>query len=252
MNEIVSSILSGSAGKANLHTHSNFCDGANTPEEMCEKAIEKGFKTLGFSSHSEMLQDVGVYIEKIKNLKELYRGRLQIHCGIEMELGLPWVEGDYEYVIGSIHCLKTPTGRTLAIDSDHGILKEGIAKDYGGDVRAFIHDYYAMLREKLSVSYDIVGHPDLLRKFNKKFPYFSEEESWYQGEVEATADAIAKSGKVVEINTGAISRGWMDDVYPSTFFRSLLKARGVKFILSSDAHFADALDCGFERFALGG
>ena len=67
-------------------------------------------------------------------------------------------------------------------------------------------------------------------------------------EVEATAEAIAASGKVVEVNTGAISRGWLDDAYPSASFRDLLRVKGVKFLLSSDAHAADAIDCAFDRF----
>lgn len=46
----------------------------------------------------------------------------------------------------------------------------------------------------------------------------------------------------------AISRGWLDDVYPSSAFRDRLRSRGVKFILSADAHAADAIDCAFDRF----
>ena len=40
-----------SAKKCNFHTHSKFCDGKNTAEEMVLAAIEKGFDVLGFSSH---------------------------------------------------------------------------------------------------------------------------------------------------------------------------------------------------------
>ena len=68
-------------------------------------------------------------------------------------------------------------------------------------------------------------------------------------ELRRTADAFAASGKIVEVNTGGISRGWIDDAYPSPFFRDLLRERGVRFILSSDAHSATALDCAFDRFA---
>ena len=60
---------------------------------------------------------------------------------------------------------------------------------------------------------------------------------------------LAASGKVVEVNTGAISRGWLDDAYPSASFRELLRTRGTRFVLSSDAHAADAIDCAFDRFA---
>ena len=38
--------------KVNLHTHTCFCDGKNTPEEMVISAIEKGMDVLGFSGHS--------------------------------------------------------------------------------------------------------------------------------------------------------------------------------------------------------
>lgn len=32
----------------NYHTHSIFSDGKNTPEEIVQKAIEKGFGAVGF------------------------------------------------------------------------------------------------------------------------------------------------------------------------------------------------------------
>jgi len=87
-----------------------------------------------------------------------------------------------------------------------------------------------------------------VRKFNVKMPYFDEEADWYRAELVATADAVAVSGKIAEVNTGAISRGWLDDAYPSAFFRQLLRERGVRFILSADAHAANAIDCAFDRF----
>lgn len=37
--------------KQNLHTHSIFCDGKDTIEEMTLEAISKGFDILGFSGH---------------------------------------------------------------------------------------------------------------------------------------------------------------------------------------------------------
>ena len=96
---------------------------------------------------------------------------------------------------------------------------------------------------------DIIGHLDLVRKFNTKFPYFDESADWYREELVKTADVVAASGRLVEVNTGAISRGWMDDAYPSAEFRALLRERGVKFILSSDSHAPDTLDCAFDRFS---
>ena len=38
--------------KSNVHTHTVFCDGADTPERMVLAAISAGMDTLGFSHHS--------------------------------------------------------------------------------------------------------------------------------------------------------------------------------------------------------
>ena len=116
-------------------------------------------------------------------------------------------------------------------------------------MEAFVRAYFAQEREMLAkFDFDVLGHADLVRKFNVKHPYFDEGAVWYCEEVERTVEAIVASGKVVEVNTGAISRGWFDDVYPSAEFRALLRQRGVEFVLSADAHSADAIDCAFDRF----
>ena len=36
----------------NLHTHTTYCDGRDTPVEMIESAIAQGFDSIGFSGHS--------------------------------------------------------------------------------------------------------------------------------------------------------------------------------------------------------
>ena len=64
---------------SNIHTHTTFSDGKNTPEEMIERAKELGFVSLGFSDHSETVFDphycmasekYSLYRSKISELKE--------------------------------------------------------------------------------------------------------------------------------------------------------------------------------------
>ena len=57
-----------------------------------------------------------------------------------------------------------------------------------------------------------------------------------------------RSGKVFEINTGAISRGYRTQPYPSADIRSYIKAKGGTFILSGDSHSADTLCFQFDRW----
>ena len=70
---------------ANFHTHSSFCDGKNTPEEIVVAAIEKGFTSLGFSGHAYTpfdtrycMKDTDSYVLEIARLKEKYRKDIQI------------------------------------------------------------------------------------------------------------------------------------------------------------------------------
>ena len=142
-----------------------------------------------------------------------------------------------------------PDGARVPVDHSPPLLRDGIDSHFRGDVEGYIRAYFAQEREMVArFDFDVVGHPDLVRKFNVKHPYFDEGASWYREELVRTADAIAASGKLVEVNTGAISRGWLEDIYPAAPFRDLLRERGVKFILSSDSHAADTLDCAFDRF----
>ena len=73
--------------KVNYHTHTNFCDGKHTAEEMVKAAIEKGFYRLGFSGHSYTSFDESYcmseegtqeYIREITRLKELYKEQIEI------------------------------------------------------------------------------------------------------------------------------------------------------------------------------
>ncbi|MGN0853489.1 MAG: histidinol-phosphatase [Kiritimatiellia bacterium] len=253
--------------KTNFHTHTTWCDGKNTPEEMVHAALEKGFSVLGFSSHARLPDIVKgnltpasavAYAGEIRDLSARYAGRIRILCGIEAD----YIPGDtaperaryahlnLDYLIGSVHSVVAPDGCHVSVDDRPELLTAGIRDHFGGDARAFLRAYFAQNRDMVAqCDFNVVGHPDLVRKFNGVLRYFDESAPWYRDELEKTADAIAASGKIVEVNTGAISRGWMDDAYPSREFRALLRARGVRFLLSSDAHAAAALDCAFDRFA---
>lgn len=61
----------------NLHTHTSYCDGADSPEEIVLTAIDKGFTSIGFSGHSYVdyspfFQKKGDHTEEYKkNIAEL-------------------------------------------------------------------------------------------------------------------------------------------------------------------------------------
>lgn len=248
--------------RTNYHTHSTWCDGKNSVEEMILGAIDRGFETLGFSSHAMFPafenytlgpKAAPEYVAEVRRLAERYRGRIRVLAALEADY-LPGVtEPDraryaplgLDYLIGSLHWVEG-----VAVDHTPEILADGIREVFGGSARRLIVRYHERLREMVTAcDFDILGHADLYRKYNERHPFFDEGEAWYRAELEKSADVIAASGKLVEVNTGAIGRGWRSDAYPSNEFRALLRERGVRFVLDSDAHSVGSLDAGFDVYA---
>ena len=251
--------------KTNLHTHSTWCDGKNTPEEMTLAAIAKGFDTIGFSSHMASPLDLeetvdparyGDYVADVRRVAAKYSGRIRVLCGAEADY-IPGVTAPeksryaalgLDYLIGSVHYVSAPDGALVPVDNTPGILRDGIERHFGGDARKYIERYFEQQTEMLAFDFDIVAHVDLVRKFNVKAPYFDESAPWYLAARHRFALALSASGKTTEINTGAISRGWLSEPYPAADFRAELAALGVRMIYSSDSHSVDSIDCGWEEW----
>ena len=253
--------------KTNYHTHTTWCDGKDSPRKVIQSAVAKGFSEIGFSSHA-MLPESDTdwvltpekaprYAKEIRTLADEFKSQIKVLCGVEADYVPGGANPDRQtyaaiapdFIIGSIHFVRAADGARVPVDHEPALLADGIRDHFGGSAESFIRTYFAQVREMVAkFDFDVVGHLDLVRKFNVKHPYFDETAAWYLEELEKTADAVAASGKLAEVNTGAISRGWLNDAYPSAVFRGLLRERGVKFILSADAHAADTIDCAFDRF----
>ena len=240
-----------------LHVHTTFSDGRSTPEEVVLAAIGKGMTTLGFSDHSYTHFDtaycipkeqISAYLSEINVLKEKYAGQIEIRCGIEQDF---WseepVEG-YDYVIGSVHYVKAGD-EYLPVDESRQRLLDGVDRHFGGDLYALAEAYYetvARVAEKLRPS--IIGHFDLISKFNEGGTLFDESHPRYTAAWQAAADKLLAAKIPFEINTGAISRGYRTTPYPAAPIREYLAARGARFLLSSDSHRADTLCFGFDPY----
>lgn len=236
-----------------LHTHTTFCDGNNTAEEMVLSAIEKGFKTLGFSGHAYTSVDSDYtmtrdgeekYKAQICALKEKYNGKIEILCGIEQDYFSDFSPQGYDYVIGSVHSIKRD-GKYYSVDHSEEYLLNTI-KEFGGDFIEFTEMYFelvAKIYEKTKC--DIIGHFDLCAKFNGDGnKYFDETDPRYVKAGEKAILNLLKSGKPFEINTGAIHRGYRNIPYPAPHFLKFIYQNGGKVILSSDSHSTKTL--GFE------
>ncbi len=233
----------------NYHTHTTFCDGKNTPEEVVISAIEKGFAALGFSSHGDSprygLKDPTEYIAEISRLKEKYKEKIQIYVGIEEDSTVYMEREKFDYLIGSKHYM-CKDGKSYPIDSNFECFSECL-KLFDGDAVRFADEYYSeycwYIKERKP---DIVAHFDLITKFDEKYDslFFLDEK--YLSLADKYMAEAAKNDVIFEVNTGAISRGVRTTPYPHERLLYTLKNCGGKVMINSDSHAADTLDCSFD------
>jgi histidinol-phosphatase (PHP family) len=108
-------------------------------------------------------------------------------------------------------------------------------------------DYYSKFCRYVNTRKpDIVGHFDLITKFDEMGDSLFLKNENYNRIVEKYIKTVANSGCLFEVNTGAVSRGYRSTPYPAENLLYILKEHNAPLILSSDSHSADTLDFGFE------
>ena len=238
---------------ANFHTHSTFCDGANTPEEIILEAIRKGFHAIGFSGHGYTafdlrycMKDTEGYIAEVTRLKEKYRNDIQVYLGVEEDAFSPVDHSRFDYIISSSHYLRS--GDTYyPIDSTPGYFERCIEL-FGGDVVRMAEEYYGFFSDYIRrVKPDIVGHFDLITKFDQLGKSRLLSNSGYNATAERYITWAAESGSIFEVNTGVVARGLRKRPYPNENLLYALKRVGARLILSSDSHDISTLDFAFEE-----
>ena len=239
-----------------LHVHTTFSDGKNTPEEVVLEAIKKGVKTLGFSDHTYTPFDtsycmkkekVDKYIKQVNALKEKYHEKIEILCDIEQDYFAGKPTHNFDYVIGSVHYIKLGD-EYIDVDDTAEKLQNAAKKYFGGDIYSLIEEYYRLVGEVVNTTNaDIIGHFDLITKFCEKENIFDQNNLRYVAAWQKAADKLLKANKPFEINTGAISRGYRTTPYPAPQIIDYIKQNGGRFILSSDSHSADTVMFGFSE-----
>lgn len=243
--------------KSNLHTHTRFADGKHTAEEVVLSAIDKGMEVLGFSEHSfhshptvfgmKSPEHQQEYRKEILRLREIYADRIKILCGIEQDSfsGIP--TDVYDYVIGSVHYLYL-NGEFCSVDLSAEETKDAIVRHCGGDPITYAKAYFeSVARVEEDTQCDIVGHFDLLTKFDERAAIFDVSDPRYIKAGLEALDALLEKDVIFEVNTGAMSRGYRTTPYPAPIFLHRIAEKRGNVMLSSDAHNKDALTYGFDK-----
>lgn len=239
----------------NLHMHSTWDDGRSTVEEMILASQAAGLTSVGVSVHAPMpfangwecpVARLPDYRAEVRALAQRYAGEMAVYLGIEWDVCAQTLDlSPYDYVIGSVHML--PLDRAVAVDADAETTARFLAEDFGGDADAAAEMYFAEL-DKVAArpEVDIVGHFDLITKFDEQRGFFDENSPRYRRAAVRAMEKLVRAGKIFEVNTGAISRGYRTTPYPSMQWLRLLREMGGRVTVSADAHYTSGVACAFD------
>ena len=202
----------------------------------CEVAQSRGVRQMGITEHDRYLEkvDVAAFQEAREGSPDV-----SLRLGIEIDF-VPGQEErmdadstalPYDYVIGSVH----------RVDGDEvdRATDQSVYERY--ETYELYAAYYRNVREAaLSRRFEVIGHPDLIKIF-RRYP-----DRDITPLLEETADAVAESGVVVDVNAAGLRKP-VGEIYPSQKFLEMFHRRGVPIILSSDAHAPGEVAAGYDR-----
>lgn len=256
----------------NLHTHTAYCDGKNTPREIISYAIDKKFLSIGFSGHSYVpfdeassmsLERTKQYKNELTLLKHEYENIIKIYIGIEYDLHSNVDISEYDYSIGAMHYFKFGDDY-FAVDGNAEYTQMVINNFFHGDAMKFVKAYYEGLTHLTDHGkIDILAHIDLVTKNLDRIKLFDDASKIYLSYAFEAINALKGRVPFFEVNTGAMARGYRNSPYPSLLLTKELRRQGYRAIISTDCHDALKLDykyndavellrlCGFkERYIL--
>lgn len=221
------------------HLHTPLCKHAvGEPEEYARRAMERGIAEIGFSDHAPMPPSYDPdfrmaeaqfpdYVRKIERCREAFPG-LSIKCGVEADF-YPGTEdyvrdflarGRFDYVIGSIHYIDD-------WPFDH---PEHACRFEEVDLYETYARYYELVgRLARTGLYDILGHPDVVKKFGYR-------PSRDTAVLERRAlEAVAAAGMALDVNTSGLRRP-AREIYPSERLLRMAREMEIGITFGSDAH----------------
>jgi histidinol-phosphatase (PHP family) len=249
---------------ADLHVHPDYSiDAASSIEDYCVRAKQIGLRVIGFSTHYDinparddldpfMIVDgekvraddyaLGRYLDDCIEAREQFP-ELQVLAGLEVDY-FPGVEAiiyrlksefDFDYLIGSVHCL------------------EGISISYRDEAAKYFNvnplgkmadKYFDLLYNAANCGlFDVIGHADYYLRHGAYF-YGQEILNIHRERLAKVIEAAKRTNTGFEINTSYYRHGG-DTFYPHPDFLRMLASAGVKInSIGSDAHKVDDLASG--------
>lgn len=248
----------------NFHCHTKYSDGHDSAENMVIAGTNKKMKIIGFSEHSPIpfftewnmkYENICNYIEEIDSLKRKYSNDIEIYKGLEIDYienitGVQnWKHLNLDYTIGSIHFLKKfPDGEYFMSDFRKEQFQKGLVEIFENDKKKLVAYYYQQINDMIKICKpDIIGHFDVIEKFNKGKFFFDADEKWYKDFVNETLEIVKQNDCIIEINTRSYYKNLTESFYPNNWILNECKKMNIPVMINSDAHDAEDIDNGLNE-----
>lgn len=240
---------------SNYHTHTLYCDGADSPEELVLEAIRLGCPEIGFSGHSFLPEDTSSmspasthqYCAEIRKLKKKYSEQIRVLLGLELDYYSEAPQDEtFDYLIGAVHYVEKD-GKLLPVDESRGSFLSIVENSYHGDYYSFAEDYYRTVSMLISrTNCDVIAHFDLITKYNEGNTLFDTQHPRYIAAADSALEKLMQNNVILEINTGAMARGYRNTPYPEKRILQKWIEADRLLLLSSDCHDKSKLLFGFQ------
>jgi len=225
------------------HMHTPRCNHATGDvAEYATAAIKAGLSEIGMSDHSPMPDDYDKpwrmdradlpdYLQEVEQVRDNVEGRLSLRVGLEADFH-PGTEtyvaemiGSYEwdYVIGSVHYI-----------GDWGFDNPDTIQIWDTWKIEDAYCAYFKLVEQSAASgmFDIIGHPDLIKKFGHRPPADSIR---VKEAIESMLQTVKQADVALEISSAGLRKP-VAEVYPQQQIVKRAAELGIVFSYGSDAH----------------
>ncbi len=225
------------------HMHTPRCNHAiGRVRDYAAAALALGLAEIGMSDHCPMpdgydaawrmrRDELQSYLAEVEAVRTHHAGRLSVRIGLEADFH-PGTEDfvralidtyAWDYIIGSVHYI-----------GDWGFDNEdAIGRWREWDIEDAYCAYYELVAESAaSGMFDIIGHPDLIKKFGHRPP---PDSARVQAAEEAMLQSVRAAGCVLEISSAGLRKP-VREVYPHGRIIAKAARLGIPFSFGSDAH----------------
>jgi len=225
------------------HMHTPRCKHAiGDVREYATAAVALGLQEIGMSDHSPMpngfdtawrmqRSELSDYLEEVEAVRDRFAEKLTVRVGLEADFhpgtedyvreliaSYPW-----DYIIGSVHYI-----------GEWGFDNENeISRWDGQDIESVYCDYFDLVAQSArSGMFDIIGHPDLIKKFGHRPPVDSQRV--HEAE-EQMLQSVSESNCALEISSAGLRKP-VAEAYPHGRIIARAAELGIPFTFGSDAH----------------